>query len=325
MLCVSWASILYCAILCPCIISYLVLQNICSPCGNRVILQLQNIQEKVDSFVTPSDIGRLPGKIASNYCFTAEQWRNWTLIYSLAAPKYILPHRHYDCWLLFVKSTRLLCQCSITLLELDNADALLMEFCEKLYGEENCTINMHLHGHLKECVFDFGPVYSFWLFSFERISLVPIGDIPLQVMRRFLASEFYNIHNWPTQFKYHLYLSSTGMKKDLCYLSHLVDHKLVKPLPPIYEAAWETYQKRSWYHILYRSWRFNSVPEILSFVNWWVYSGIIIKSVHDNSPCDGHSSKALFVNWWVYSGIIIKQPVWWPLIRSTLTSWVLPQ
>ena len=68
-------------------------------------------------------------------------------------------------------------------------------------------VNMHLHGHLKQCVLDFGPVYSFWLFSFERMNGI-LGayhtncrDIPLQVMRRFLASEFYNIHNWPTQFK----------------------------------------------------------------------------------------------------------------------------
>ena len=162
--------------------------------------QLQNIQEKVDSFITPSDIGRIPGKIASNYSgFTAEQWRNWTLIYSLPSLKDILPHRHYDCWLLFVKSTQLLCQRSITLQELDKADALLMEFCEvfvQLYGKENCTINMHLHGHIKQCVLDFGPVYSFWLFSFERMNGI-LGayhsncrDIPLQVMRRFLASVF---------------------------------------------------------------------------------------------------------------------------------------
>ena len=223
--------------------------------------QFQNIQDKVDAFVTPSDVGRIPGKIASGFSsFTAEQWRNWTLIYSLASLKDILPHRHYDCWLLFVKSTSLLCRRSITLQELDKADMLLMEFCEmfeQLYGKEKCTINMHLHGHLKECMLDFGPVYSFWLFSFERMNGI-LGayhtnsrDIPLQVMRRFLASDYYNIHNWPTQFKdelspllvKHRYekgsLLSTSLKQ--C----LADSKLVKPLPPIHEVAWETHQKRS--------------------------------------------------------------------------------
>ncbi len=63
------------------------------------------IQSKVDSFVTPSDIGRIPQKIGSNFSgFTAEQWRNWTLIYSLFSLKGILPYKHYDCWLLFVKA-----------------------------------------------------------------------------------------------------------------------------------------------------------------------------------------------------------------------------
>ena len=63
-----------------------------------------------------------------------------------------------------MKSTSLLCQCLITLQELDKADMLLMEFCEmfeQLYVNEKCTINMHLYGHLKECMLDFGPVYSF--------------------------------------------------------------------------------------------------------------------------------------------------------------------
>ena len=29
---------------------------------------------------------------------------------------------------------------------------------------------MHLHGHLKECVLDYGPIYNFWCFSFERFN-----------------------------------------------------------------------------------------------------------------------------------------------------------
>ena len=46
-----------------------------------------------------------------------------------------------------------------------------MQFCtmfEELYGEEKCTPNMHLHGHLKDCIPNYGPVASFWAFAFER-------------------------------------------------------------------------------------------------------------------------------------------------------------
>lgn len=59
---------------------------------------MESIQSKVDSFITPSDVGRIPSKIASGFSgFTAEQWRNWALIYSLFSLKGVLPHRHYDC------------------------------------------------------------------------------------------------------------------------------------------------------------------------------------------------------------------------------------
>ena len=67
--------------------------------------QFDAIQTQVDSFVTPADIGRVPSKIAFNFAgFTAEQWQNWTLIYSLCSLKGVFPFQHYDCWLLFVKA-----------------------------------------------------------------------------------------------------------------------------------------------------------------------------------------------------------------------------
>jgi len=52
------------------------------------------IQEKVDAFVAPSNIGRIPSKITSGFSnFTAEQWRNWTLIFFFVLTKrtYFIP------------------------------------------------------------------------------------------------------------------------------------------------------------------------------------------------------------------------------------------
>jgi hypothetical protein len=55
---------------------------------------------------------------------------------------------------------------------------------------------MHLYGHLYDCVLDFGPVYSFWLFSFERENGI-LGsyktnkkNIEVQLMKRFLKESF---------------------------------------------------------------------------------------------------------------------------------------
>ena len=136
----------------------------------------QTIQDKIDAFIVPDDVGQIPSKIASGFAgFTAEQWKNWILLYSLPALKGCLPFNHYNCWLLFVKACcRLVCSRSITLSQLVEADVLLLSFCKKfeeLYGSSFCTINLHFHCHLKECMEDFGPLYAFWLFSFERLML----------------------------------------------------------------------------------------------------------------------------------------------------------
>ena len=46
------------------------------------------IQVHVDRFVTPPDVGRIPNKISSGFSsFTADQWKNWALIYSLVVLK----------------------------------------------------------------------------------------------------------------------------------------------------------------------------------------------------------------------------------------------
>lgn len=85
--------------------------------------------------------------------------------------KDILPLEHLECWRKFVLACRRLCSRNISIGNVKVADFLLLEFCKKfeqLCGEEFVTPNMHLHGHLLDCLFDFGPIYSFWLFSFER-------------------------------------------------------------------------------------------------------------------------------------------------------------
>ncbi len=128
--------------------------------------------------------------------------------------KGVIPHKDYDCWLLFVKAVDIVCQRQITLRNLEKGDSLLMDFCklfEQLYGQRNYTINMHLHAHLMECVLDFGPVYSFWLFSFERLNGV-LGsyhtnckNISLQLMRRFMSGQYYGAENWPIEFREEFY------------------------------------------------------------------------------------------------------------------------
>ena len=41
---------------------------------------------------------------------------------------------------------------------------------EYVYGAKFITSNIHLALHIPDCCRDYGPVYSFWLFPFERLN-----------------------------------------------------------------------------------------------------------------------------------------------------------
>jgi len=126
----------------------------------------------------------------------ADEWKNWVLIYSLVCLKGVLPDRHFMMWSLFVSACRLLCHRTISFANIEQAHILLKMFNEKfveLCGNLCSTPNMHLHLHLKDCLLDFGSVYTFWCFSFERFNGIMGSyhinnqDIGPQMMRKFLS------------------------------------------------------------------------------------------------------------------------------------------
>ena len=46
----------------------------------------------------------------------------------------------------------------------------LLRLIETNYGKSLIKPNLHLSLHLNECCKDYGPLYSFWCFSFERMN-----------------------------------------------------------------------------------------------------------------------------------------------------------
>ena len=75
-------------------------------------------------------------------------------------------------------------------------------FCtkyEEINGKEACTPNMHLHLHLIDCLKDYGHLYAFWCFAFERYNGM-LGSFPTnqkniepQLMRKcLLMQELYS-------------------------------------------------------------------------------------------------------------------------------------
>ena len=78
--------------------------------------------------------------------------------------------------------------------EVQLAHQLLVLFCnsfQTLLGRENCTPNMHMH--LASCIKEYGPIYAFWCYSFERYNGI-LGNyhtnnhsISITLARKFLA------------------------------------------------------------------------------------------------------------------------------------------
>lgn len=171
---------------------------------------LQLLEERVSKLQCPYDVGRIPLKISSGfYNFTADQWLNWTVVYSAVALKGIIPQNHYNCWLLYIKACSMLCCKFIKKSDVNIADQYLLQFCrnfEALCGADACTPNMHLHLHLKESLLDYGPVYAFWLFTFERLNGT-LGsystnniNIEVQIMRKFLNHQKAKDMNFPQEY-----------------------------------------------------------------------------------------------------------------------------
>ena len=65
---------------------------------------------------------------------------------------------------------------------------------ENVYGPEFITSNIHLALHIPDCCRDYGPMYSFWLFPFERLNGY-IGKIPiLPILLWYLVNFFFKVY-----------------------------------------------------------------------------------------------------------------------------------
>ena len=143
---------------------------------------LIKIQRKMDEFQVPSDLGRIPGKI---HCgegfsnFTADQWRIFFAIYATVSLWDHLSEHDRKILNNFVRICSILVR---RILEIDLIEEAhqrlinIINLIEEHYGRDKITPNLHLSLHLGECSNDFGPLYAFWCFSFERMNGV-LGKI----------------------------------------------------------------------------------------------------------------------------------------------------
>jgi hypothetical protein len=137
---------------------------------------LEIMQERANKIKVPSDMGRIPNKIATGEGFsgfTADQWKTFILIYATTITWDLLKDDDRKILSYFVRACNILI-CRIIsksgLNEAHNCLLSMVKLVESSYGAEKITPNMHLCLHICECALDYGPLYSFWCYSFERMN-----------------------------------------------------------------------------------------------------------------------------------------------------------
>ena len=130
----------------------------------------------MDKIHPPSEIGRIPHKIDVGEGFsnlTANEWKNFFLIYARVVLWDFLGREDRKILTHFSQACSILVRKIITTDNLNTAHNhlyKLLKLIETNYGKTLITPNLHLSLHLNEYCRDYGPLYSFWCFSFERMN-----------------------------------------------------------------------------------------------------------------------------------------------------------
>src|ERR1700741_5547866 len=137
---------------------------------------LELMENRAKNIKIPADLGRIPYKIATGDGFsdyTADQWKSFIMIYAIPLMWDLLDDDDRKILANFVKVCVILTNRIIEDNALDEAHFRLLtvaQLVEDRYGPEMITPNIHLSLHLVEYCRDYGPIYSFWCYSFERMN-----------------------------------------------------------------------------------------------------------------------------------------------------------
>jgi len=138
--------------------------------------KLKTMQKRADMIKLTSDIGRRPVRIATGEGFsnfTADMWKTFILIFAIPVTWNFLGKVDRTILAYFVRTCKILTSRELKKNELNEAFTRLLKMnklIERKYGEDKINPNLHLCLHICECALDYGPLSSFWCFSFERMN-----------------------------------------------------------------------------------------------------------------------------------------------------------
>jgi len=134
--------------------------------------QISSVEEFGQSLSNKSRCFSRPLRVFSQIGnWKAVEWKNWLFYYSpVILPSY-LSSKYLMSYLQFSKSIFSLCSTNLSLPDLEHVHNEIQNFvteCETLYGISFCSLNVHLLHHLVDFVKEYGPLWVYWCFPFEK-------------------------------------------------------------------------------------------------------------------------------------------------------------
>lgn len=144
----------------------------------------------------PYDVGRLPLHMTEKKTLsglTAQQLKNYIVIYAKACLFNLIPAKAYNCFALLSEAVRIITLPCITSQEISDLEDILEEHHHSytaLCGKWSVSINYHMVLHAPQMLRDFGPASGYWCFPFERYNgvLETVSNSGRTVEQQFIHS-----------------------------------------------------------------------------------------------------------------------------------------
>ncbi|CAB4442105.1 unnamed protein product [Rhizophagus irregularis] len=136
--------------------------------GRLTQKDLKIMQNRAKLIKVPADIGRIPYRIDTGEGFsgfTADQWKNFILVYATTITWDLLRESDRAILANFVRACNILVCRTISINGLEEAHKRLLtmvKLIEQNYGPEKISPNLHLCLHIYHCALDYGPLYAFY-------------------------------------------------------------------------------------------------------------------------------------------------------------------
>ena len=159
------------------------------------------IDARLERFIPPSNVIRLPRTIYSRRHWKFYAWRKFLLFYGPLVLKRVLPEKYFNHFMLFSESVYLLSQSKISQMEIFEARQKIILFVKQfqtLYGLEHMTFNLHKFLHACDCVANIGPFWAYSTYGFEdsngKIQRMFNGNqcIAIQIVKRYKQLQVLN-------------------------------------------------------------------------------------------------------------------------------------